>query len=155
MMFLSLITKQSSVKLRYFMRSLGGRSSFKVLVDSSAQGLQVPRNLQMMLISRFCIFQKRNRELSNASVCEGKPDKSRYTKFYCGQWCDRGISYYKSVKGAGTKAKTVTNLLILLSVLGGRSNYFVLVIVCILGNCHKFFIYLLAIIFSNLVLLIG
>jgi hypothetical protein len=43
--------------------------------------------------------------------------------------CGRGINYYKSVKGAGAEAKTVTNLLILLSVLGGRSNF--IIVICI------------------------
>jgi len=35
----------------------------------------------------------------------GAENKSRYTKFYCGHWRGRGISYYKSVKGAGAKQK--------------------------------------------------
>ena len=34
-----------------------------------------------------------------------------------GQWRGRGIRHYRSVMVAGAKAKTVTNLLILLSVL--------------------------------------
>ena len=34
-----------------------------------------------------------------------------------GHWRDRGISHYKSVMGAGAKAKSVTNNLPLLSVL--------------------------------------
>jgi hypothetical protein len=44
---------------------------------------------------------------------QGWPDagnKSRYTEFYSEHWRDRGISYYKSVFGAGAKAKTVTSL---------------------------------------------
>jgi len=40
----------------------------------------------------------------------GAGNKSRYTEFYSGHWSDRGVSYYKSVMGAGAKAKTVTSL---------------------------------------------
>ena len=47
----------------------------------------------------------------------GSRNKSRYMKFYYGQWRGRGISYYKSVKGAGAKAKTMTNNFPILSVL--------------------------------------
>ena len=47
----------------------------------------------------------------------GAGTKSRYTKFYCGQWCGSGISHYKSVKEVGAKAKSVTSLLIIPSVL--------------------------------------
>src|SRR4030043_710208 len=73
-------------------------------------------------------------------------NKSRYTRFYRKQVRELALS---GAKGPGlspdTKlswvqeqvAKLVANLLIL-SVLGGRSNYFVLVIVCLLGDCHKF-----------------
>jgi hypothetical protein len=32
-------------------------------------------------------------------------NKSRYAKFYCGHWCGRCISYYKSVMGAGVKVE--------------------------------------------------
>jgi hypothetical protein len=37
-------------------------------------------------------------------------NKSRYIIFICGHWRGRGISYYKAVKRAGVKAKTVTSL---------------------------------------------
>ena len=47
----------------------------------------------------------------------GAGNKSRCTKFKCGYWCGRGTSYYKAVKGAGVKAKSVTNNLPILSVL--------------------------------------
>jgi len=40
-------------------------------------------------------------------------------KFGGVHWSDRGISYYEFVLGAGAKAKSVTNNLPLLSVLGG------------------------------------
>ena len=49
----------------------------------------------------------------------GSRKQVKVYKVYCGHWRDRGISYYKSVKGAGVRAKTVTNnLAIGLSVLG-------------------------------------
>ena len=38
-------------------------------------------------------------------------------RVYCGQWSGGGISFYKAVKEVGVKAKTMTNLLILLTVL--------------------------------------
>ena len=50
--------------------------------------------------------------------------KSRYTKVYCGHWRGRGISYYKTVKGVGAEAKTVTSLWIIPSVLGFRAIFF-------------------------------
>jgi hypothetical protein len=50
----------------------------------------------------------------------------------------RGILSRYSFKVAGNHAKTVISLLTLLNVLGGLSNYFVMVIVCLLGDCNKF-----------------
>ena len=45
--------------------------------------------------------------------------------FNCGQMSVSGCkSHYKFVLGAGVKAKSVTNNLPILSVLGVRSNYF-------------------------------
>jgi len=54
----------------------------------------------------------------------GAGNKSRYTELDCGHWRDRGTIYYKSVKGAGVKAKTMTNDLPILSVLCVRAVYF-------------------------------
>ena len=52
-------------------------------------------------------------------------------KFYALQWRGPGLSAVTKLSiGAGAKAKLVTNLLIILSVLAGRSNYFVLVMIC-------------------------
>jgi len=76
------------------MRSLGGRSSFKVPVDSSEPDLRVPGNLQMMLMSRFCIFQKQNRELSYARrvgtsrSCQAKISRRRSL----GKWAEVYLS---------------------------------------------------------------
>ena len=44
-------------------------------------------------------------------------------KLYSGQWRGRGINYYKSVKEAGVKAKTMTSPLIIPSVLGFRAYF--------------------------------
>ena len=41
----------------------------------------------------------------------------KVTEVFCGYWRGRGISYYKSVKEVGAKAKTMTNNLPILSVL--------------------------------------
>ena len=58
--------------------------------------------------------------------------------FYALQWSGPGLSPVTNLSWVQEQvAKLVANLLIL-SVLGGRSNYFVLVIVCLLGDCHKF-----------------
>jgi hypothetical protein len=50
---------------------------------------------------------------------------TRY-KFNDGHWRDRGISFYKSVLGAGAKAKTMTSPLIIPSVLAFRAYYFII-----------------------------
>jgi alpha-beta hydrolase superfamily lysophospholipase len=60
-------------------------------------------------------------------------------KFYALQWRGPGLSPVTKLSWVQEQvAKLVTNLLILLSVLGGRSNYYVLVIICLLGDCLKF-----------------
>ena len=54
---------------------LGGVAFLKVPINGSEQGLPSARqNLQMMFTSRFCKFQKQNRELSYASQ-EGQAGK--------------------------------------------------------------------------------
>jgi hypothetical protein len=59
-------------------------------------------------------------------VSRYKVDRSREFipgyKVIGGHWRGRGINHYKSALGVGAKAKSVTNNLPLLSVLGGRSN---------------------------------
>ena len=66
----------------------------------------------------------------------GARNKSRYKKFYCWHWRGRGTSYYKSVMGVGAKAKTMTNNLPILSVLG----IVILITIRQLRKIHVFFI---------------
>ena len=51
-------------------------------------------------------------------------------KFCCEHWRGRGINSYKSVWAAGTKAKTMTSLFTLLSVLAGGFLIMVIESVC-------------------------
>ena len=76
--------------------------------------------------------------VSYASVAvQGRSEagnESSYTKFYYGYWRDRGTSYYKSVMGAGAKAKTMTSPLIIPSVLYAVFLFMILIIKVIIWD---------------------